>query len=265
MVLLTKKYSLETEMENVGATSILAQAEPGKEPEDRTIFEKYAQPCLAELMGSTLFVAAACLSVITNPEGAGPMGPALAHGFSLGIMVAVLGKISGGHFNPAVTLAALAAGGLSPLLLLPYWLCQLSGGMLGALLAKSMVPEAIFFNRTGGGCMVQEGCTVGMAVCAELTFSFLLLLAVLMGSLAEHSKTPLAPFCIGFALATGILVSGSISGSCLNPARAFGPALISTHWDNHWVYWIGPLTSAVLASVLYRTVLAGRSRRLFLK
>uniref|UniRef100_A0A7M4EMN5 Aquaporin 8 n=1 Tax=Crocodylus porosus TaxID=8502 RepID=A0A7M4EMN5_CROPO len=227
---------------------------PVKGGEDRTIFEKYAQPCLAELMGSTLFVAAACLSVITNPEGAGPMGPALAHGFSLGIMVAVLGKISGGHFNPAVTLAALAAGGLSPLLLLPYWLCQLSGGMLGALLAKSMVPEAIFFNRTGGGCMVQEGCTVGMAVCAELTFSFLLLLAVLMGSLAEHSKTPLAPFCIGFALATGILVSGSISGSCLNPARAFGPALISTHWDNHWVYWIGPLTSAVLASVLYRCV-----------
>ncbi|XP_059588182.1 aquaporin-8 isoform X2 [Alligator mississippiensis] len=211
MVLLTKEYSLETEMENVGATSILAQAEPGKEPEDRTIFE------------------------------------------------------NGGHFNPAVTLAALAAGGLSPLLLLPYWLCQLSGGMLGALLAKSMVPEAIFFNRTGGGCMVQDGSTVGMAVCAELTLSFLLLIAVLMGSLAEHSKTPLAPFCIGFALATGILVSGSISGSCLNPARAFGPALISTHWDNHWVYWIGPLTSAVLASVLYRIVLAGRSRRLFLK
>ncbi|KAM7146196.1 aquaporin-8-like [Macrochelys suwanniensis] len=152
-----------------------AAAGPRKEPENPTAFEKYIQPCLAELGGSILFMVVAPLSVITGP---------LRQRW-----------LVDGHW-----------GSVFPFLLVPFWLCQLSGGILGALLARSVMVEDVFSNRTGGGCMVQEGSMVALAVSTELMLSSLLILIVQMGALAEHSKTQLVPFCISFTLTMGILV-----------------------------------------------------------
>ncbi|MEE6506781.1 hypothetical protein FKM82_007852 [Ascaphus truei] len=254
------------EMElSMGSASREDLATQNKEKDEPTILEKYVQPCLAELLGSTLFFSVGCLSVLINPHGAGPLMPALAHGFTLAALISVLGNISGGHFNPVITLAVVISGGLTPVLLVPYWICQLSGGILGALLAKGLADEASFVNRTGAACMVDSGSSVVRAVGVEMSLTCLLILTVLMGALGDRSKTPLAPFSIAFTLVAGILAGGSISGSCLNPARALGPAVVSYYWDDHWVYWVGPASGAVMMSIIYRFLLAGRSHRLFLK
>ncbi|TFK04504.1 apoptotic protease-activating factor 1 [Platysternon megacephalum] len=134
--------------------------------------------------------------------------------------------------------------------------------------------EEVFSNQTGEGCTVQEGSTVVMAVGTELMLSSLLILTIQMGALAEHSKTQLAPFCISFTLTTDILAlspyalntslispfSDSISRSCLNTAQAFDPASVSSHWDNHWVYWIGSLANAAFMSIIYRNDCAQKAQ-----
>ncbi|KAM4664568.1 aquaporin-8-like [Discoglossus pictus] len=257
------QYISETELQNVGSISREALTSRNEEKEELTILERYVQPCLAELLGSILFFTMGCLSVIMNPPGAGPLLPALAHGLTLVSLISVLGNVSGGHFNPAITLAVVISGGLTPVLLLPYWVCQLSGGMLGALLAKGLADEVSFANRTGAVCVVES--SVGKAVGVEIVGSFLLIFAVLMGVLGDRSKTPVAPFSVAFTVASGILAGGSISGSCLNPARALGPAVVAGFWDYHWVYWVGPVSAALMASLIYRFLLAGRSHRLLLK
>ncbi|XP_047568819.1 aquaporin-8 isoform X3 [Lutra lutra] len=99
-------------------------------------YEWFLQPCLVELLGSALFIFIGCLSVIENGTDTGLLQPALAHGLALGLLIATLGNISGGHFNPAVSLAATLIGGLNLVMLLPYWISQLCGGLIGAALAK---------------------------------------------------------------------------------------------------------------------------------
>ncbi|XP_018409127.1 PREDICTED: aquaporin-8-like [Nanorana parkeri] len=257
------EYIQETELRAVPSASREVLTDQDKV--ELNVLEKYIQPCLVELLGSTLFFSIGCLSVLVNPDGAGPLLPALAHGLSLAVVISVLGNISGGHFNPAVTLSVVTCGGLTPILLVPYWICQLSGGMLGALLAKGLADEQAFLNHSGAACMVGEDTSVGKAVGVEIVFSFFLILAVVMGAVGERSQTPLASYSIGFTVITGILAGSSISGSCLNPARALGPAVVTGYWDYHWVYWVGPASAAILVSLFYRLLLAGRRHRLILK
>ncbi|XP_044155715.1 aquaporin-8-like [Bufo gargarizans] len=257
--------SLETELEIMGSTSREALAAKDEDNSEFNIFEMFVQPCLAELVGCVLFISIGCLSVLVNPVGAGPLLPALTHGLALAVVISVLGNISGGHFNPAVTLAVVISGGLTPILLVPYWVCQLAGGMLGALLAKGLADESSFVNHTGAVCMLDSETSLGKAVGVEIVFSFFLVFAVVMGAVGERSRTPLAPYSIAFTLVTGILAGGSISGSCLNPSRALGPAVVAGYWDYHWVYWVGPASGAIIVSLIYRLLLAGKSHRLFLK
>ncbi|XP_053310127.1 aquaporin-8-like [Spea bombifrons] len=256
------KDIFETELRDMSSTS---REVLGGQKHEPNVLEKFVQPCLVELLGSTLFFSIGCLSVLINPEGAGPLIPALAHGLTLASLISVLGNVSGGHFNPAVTLAVVISGGLTPILILPYWICQLSGGMLGALLARGLADEALFLNRTGAACIVHSGTSVGKAVGVEIVLSFFLIFTVLMGALGDRSKTQLAPYSVAFTVVAGILTGGSISGSCLNPARALGPAVVSGYWDYHWVYWVGPIAGALIVSIIYRFLLAGRSHRLFFK
>ncbi|KAM3921395.1 aquaporin-8-like [Leptodactylus fuscus] len=257
--------SHDTELQMMGSTSREALTPKDPENEELNIFERFVQPCLVELLGSFLFISIGCLSVLVNPAGAGPLLPALAHGLALATVISVLGNISGGHFNPAVTLGVVISGGLTPILMVPYWACQLGGGMLGALLAKGLADESSFVNHTGAVCMLGNESSVGRAVGVEIVFSFLLVLAVVMGTMGDRSQTPLAPYSIAFTVLIGILAGGSISGSCLNPSRALGPAVVAGYWDYHWVYWVGPASGAITVSLIYRFLLGGRSHRLFLK
>ncbi|XP_012860916.1 aquaporin-8 isoform X1 [Echinops telfairi] len=227
---------------------------------------KFVQPCLVELLGSAFFVFIGCLSVIHNEMGTGLLGPALAHGMALGLIVAMLGNISGGHFNPAVSLAAMLTGGLSLMMLLPYWFSQLCGGLIGAVLAKEVSSKERFQNTSGAAFVtVQEPGQVMRAVVMEFILTTLLCLTVCMSTINQRTKSPLAPFAIGCAVTVAILTGGTISGACMNPARAFGPAIMANHWKFHWIYWAGPLLASLLVGVLIRLFLGDENTRLILK
>ncbi|XP_003514369.3 aquaporin-8 [Cricetulus griseus] len=231
-----------------------------------SFYERYIQPCMAELLGSALFIFIGCLSVIENNPNAGLLQPALAHGLALGLIIAILGNISGGHFNPAVSLAVTLIGGLNIMLLIPYWISQLFGGLIGAALAKAVSPEERFWNASGAAfATVQEEGQVAVALGTEIILTMLLALAVCMGAVNGKTKGPLAPFSIGFSVIVDILAGGAISGACMNPARAFGPAVMAGYWDFHWIYWLGPLLAGLFVGLLIRLFIGDEKTRLILK
>ncbi|XP_028620076.1 aquaporin-8 isoform X2 [Grammomys surdaster] len=229
-------------------------------------YEQYVQPCIVELLGSALFIFIGCLSVIENSPNTGLLQPALAHGLALGLIIATLGNISGGHFNPAVSLAVTLIGGLKTMLLIPYWISQLFGGLIGAALAKVVSPEERFWNASGAAFgIVQEQEQVAEALGVEIILTMLLVLAVCMGAVNEKTMGPLAPFSIGFSVIVDILAGGGISGACMNPARAFGPAVMAGYWDFHWIYWLGPLVAGLFVGLLIRLFIGDDKTRLILK
>ncbi|XP_049645511.1 aquaporin-8 isoform X2 [Suncus etruscus] len=229
-------------------------------------YEKFVQPCLVELLGSALFIFIGCLSVIGNEASLGLLQPALAHGLALGLLIATLGNISGGHFNPAVSLTAMLIGGLNLMMLLPYWISQFCGGLIGAALAKAVTPEDRFWNASGAAfAIVQESSQVAGAVVAEIVLTTVLLLAVCMGAINEKTQGPLAPFSIGFSVTVDILAGGAVSGACMNPARAFGPAVVANYWNFHWIYWLGPFLASAFVGLLVRFFIGDAKIRLILK
>ncbi|XP_071777337.1 aquaporin-8-like [Centroberyx gerrardi] len=225
-------------------------------------FERHVQPCLAELLGSALFILVGCLSVIENTEGTGRLQPALAHGLALGIVIAVLGEISGGHFNPAVSVSVFLIGGLNVFQLVPYILAQLCGGMMGAGLAKVITPEGNYANSTGAAFTTVKGdAQIGPATVAEMAMTLFLTMVVCMGAVNKRTSSLLAPLCIGLTVTADILVGGAVSGACMNPARAFGPAVMANHWSYHWIYWVGPMSGAMLTGSIIRLLMGDRNIR----
>ncbi|XP_030339138.1 aquaporin-8 [Strigops habroptila] len=229
-------------------------------------YERRVQPCVAELLGTAIFVCIGCLSVVDDAAGTGRLQPALAHGLTLGLTIAVLGDISGGHLNPAVSLGMWLVGGLNITMLIPYWVSQLFGAAIGAGLAKAVAASERYGNASGGAfSIITADDQVPSVLGGEIIMTFLLILVVCMGAANGKTKTPLAPFCIGFSVTVNVLAGGGVSGACMNPARAFGPALVANYWDYHWVYWVGPMLAALLVSALVRTLLGDGNTRLLLK
>ncbi|KAF7659616.1 hypothetical protein LDENG_00295520 [Lucifuga dentata] len=229
-----------------------------------TIFEQYLQPCLAELFGTTLFVFVGCSSVIGNVEGA--IQPAVAHGLALGVLILMLGQISGGHFNPAVSVSVYLCGGMELLLLLPYILTQMLGAMIGAGLTKGIYPSSDFLAASGGAFnMVKTSGALGGATLAEMIMTLFLTTVVCMLAINSQTQSKLAPFGIGLTVTACILAGGSVSGACMNPARAFGPALVANHWNHHWIYWVGPICGALLTVTFIRLLFGDQKTRVLLK
>uniref|UniRef100_A0A4W4EGV5 Aquaporin 8a, tandem duplicate 1 n=1 Tax=Electrophorus electricus TaxID=8005 RepID=A0A4W4EGV5_ELEEL len=224
-----------------------------------SVFQLYVQPWLAELVGSALFIFTGCMSVIENGQDTGSLQPALAHGLALGIVIALLGEISGGHFNPAVSVSVCLVGGLNIILLIPYIAAQLCGGLIGASLAKV------------GKTVLYLGFKMTMSLNSSNVFekivvmTLFLTLSVCMGAVNSKTRTFLAPFCIGLTVTADVLAGGAISGACMNPARAFGPAAVAHYWTYHWIYWVGPMIGALLTGTLIRLMLGDERIRLLLK
>ncbi|XP_060795683.1 aquaporin-8a.1 [Neoarius graeffei] len=229
-------------------------------------FERYVQPCLAELIGSTLFIFVGCTSVIGNVGITGSVQPALAHGLALAIVIGVFGEISGGHFNPAVSVCVFLVGGMELILLIPYVLVQMLGGMIGAGLAKAISPPIEFSNASGAAfTAVSSNADVGVATVAEIVMTLFLTMVVSMGAVNERTRCLFVPFLIGLTVTANILAGGMVSGACMNPARAFGPAVVANHWAFHWVYWIGPMAGALLSATIIRLLIGDKKIRVVFK
>jgi aquaporin Z len=177
---------------------------------------------------------------------------AFAHGLILAVMIAALGAISGGHFNPAVTFGFLVTGRMNPVNAVLYWVAQLLGAVVAAFLLTSM--GGISYVAAGTPA-VAENVGTGMAIVLEAVATFFLVFVVFGTAVDERAPKSVYPFAIGLTLAAGIMAIGSITGAALNPARAFGPALATGEWKRHFVYWVGPLAGGGIAGLLQHYLL----------
>lgn len=211
---------------------------------------------LAEFISTLIFVFAgegsgmafAKLTSDASTTPAGLVAVALAHGLGLFVAVAVGANISGGHVNPAVTFGALVGGHITLLRGILYWIAQLLGATVACLLLKYTTG-----GLTTSAFSLSSGVGVGNAVVFEIVMTFGLVYTVYATAVDPKKGTlgTIAPICIGFIVGANILAGGAFDGASMNPARAFGPALVSWTWEHHWIYWVGPLAGGGLAGVIY--------------
>jgi MIP family channel proteins len=181
----------------------------------------------------------------------------LTQGLVLFLLVLTFGAVSGGHFNPAVTVAAAALRRIDPIDAVVYILAQLSGGVLGALLVKGLLLDEGRAGNYGAATIspLLGGDLQGAIV--EGLGTFLLVLAVCAVALNPRARREWAPLAIGFTLTFVVMIFGPLTGAAVNPARWFGPALIGDEFGGTWPYIVGPLVGALLAAAVYRFVIAG--------
>jgi len=181
----------------------------------------------------------------------------LVHGFVLFGLIVTLGAASGGHFNPVVTLAAAILRRIDPVDAAVYILAQLSGGVLGALLVKGLLLDEGRASHYGATTISPILGHEYLGAIVEAIGAFLLVLAVCAVAFNPRARHEWAPLAIGLTLGLDAMIFGPLTGSAVNPARWFGPALIGNEFGGTWPYLIGPIIGAVLAAVVYRFVIAG--------
>jgi MIP family channel proteins len=217
----------------------------------------------AEFVGTFLLVLFIGLILsVQSPDGLGYREFAvvgLLHAFVLTMLVATLGGTSGAHFNPAVTVTLAALRKISPVDAVVYIAVQLAGAVAAALVVKAVLidpADAVHFGATGVNQKFVSG--DGGAFAAELIGSFALMWAIMGMAVNPRSDRSWAPFVIGATLGFAVMAVGPITGAGLNPARAFGPALVGTEFGGAgtflFVYVLGPVVGALLAGVLYSAI-----------
>lgn len=246
--------------ENKTEVFIVSEVED-KVERKKSKYEWFVQPCLAEVLGTFILVFVGCASVVGN-SGTSPLQPALAQGLTVAVLITMFAPISGGHFNPVVSLSFYLCGEMELSLLLPFMVSQMIGATIAAVLTKAMYPAEVYTNSLGGAFVTGA---VGTAMIAETVFTLILIVVVCLGGINKATHTPWAPICVGLIVAANILSGATVSGACMNPVRAFGPAVAANHWENHWVYWIGPVCGTLLSVVFIRLFLGDQKTRLVLK
>ncbi len=178
---------------------------------------------------------------------AGLVGVALAHGFVLAVFVYIYGNVSGTHVNPAVTFGLALNGTVKWGEAVVYWVAQFLGAILAAFLVK------IFFGDVKAGATVGSLTTSApvMAMIVEAVLTFFLVNTVLHAAVAGKAG-PFAGWAIGITLTFAILAGGPLTGASLNPARTFGPALFTNGLGSYWIYLVGPLLGAAIATGIFK-------------
>ncbi len=223
--------------------------------------ERYVKPAVAELVGTFafFFIGAGAIVTDTYSKGAvGLLGIALAHGLILSIMISAFGATSGGHFNPAVTIGFAVTRRIKLDVAAVYIIAQLVGGTLAGLALRAIFAESVWKVTHLGTPALAPGVSFGTGVLVEAILTFFLLLAV-FGTAVDARAPKIGGFGIGLTVMVDILVGGPLTGASMNPARTFGPALASGYWDNHLVYWIGPIIGGAIAALLYEYVILRES------
>jgi len=212
--------------------------------------ESLLRRSVAEFIGTfTLIFIGGGAGIISHSD---IVAVALANGLAIGIMVSNLGHISGGHFNPAITLGFLSTKRITASLAGLYWACQLLGAVAAALILRELT--SLKALRSGAIPIPASHPHVsdGKAIVFELILTFFLVFAVWATAVDPRGTfKAIAGLAIGLTITIDVLMGGRFTGAAMNPARAFGPELAGKLWTSWWVYWIGPFLGALLASQLY--------------
>lgn len=191
--------------------------------------------------------------VVGAPSGLANLASiGLAHGLTIGVMIAALGAISGGHFNPAVTFGFVVTGRMKPLTGLYYWIAQLVGATVAGLVLLGVIGSKAVADGTPN---LASNVSFGTGVLVEAVLTFFLVLVIFGTAVDGRAPKSIFPLAIGLTIALDIMGGGPLTGASMNPSRTFGPALASGMWSNHLVYWIGPLIGGALAALLSHYVL----------
>lgn len=217
---------------------------------------------LAELIGTFLLVffitSVVVLFVATGNQaqfGSDFAVVGLAQGFALFGIIVMFGAVSGGHFNPVVTLAAAMIKRIAPVDALIYMLAQLSGGVLGALLTKGLLLDEGRATHYGAGAVSPLlGNNFDGAV-VEAIGTFCLVLVILVAVFSKKGAKDWAPLAIGATLVFLIMIGGPLTVGTFNPARWFGPALVGNSWGDVWPFLVGPIVGALAATGVFKYVL----------
>ena len=212
--------------------------------------------CLSELLGTYLLVliGPGTVTAVSLAQGITTFEAlviiAFAFGATVAIVILLLGRISGAHINPAVTLAHTIAGKTTLEMFVPYISFQVLGGLLGAFTVK------LIFSQFGspadlGTTKLAGGVSLPVGTLLEAVGTFVLAMSGFVASLRVHKK-PGEAALIGSTLFVVILALGPLTNASLNPARSLGPALASGYLTNLYVYWLGPLTGGLIAGLAFR-------------
>ena len=213
----------------------------------------------AEFIGTALFVLVGAGSVVANVSGAaGQVGVALAHGVGLAVLVTIMMPISGGHLNPAVSVALWIGQQIDLKTLGKYVAAQLLGAIVGALLIKALFPASLGRIASLGTPQMSGAMGLYTGIALEALFTFFLVSAV-FGTCVNPQAQRVGGFAIGLTVLAVALGGGNLTGAVMNPARAFGPALVSLDWVSQGVYWVGPLIGAAVAAAAWKYLLLPRS------
>ncbi|OIW21065.1 hypothetical protein TanjilG_28511 [Lupinus angustifolius] len=180
---------------------------------------------------------------------------AVAHGLVVAVMISAA-HISGGHLNPAVTLGLLVGGHITFYRSIFYWIDQFVAASLASYLLYYLTGgQRIPVHTLGSGVGYGEGVIWEIV----LTFSLIFTVYGTMVDPKKRSEGGTGPIVVGFVVGANILAGGAFSAASMNPARSFGPALVSGNWTDHWVYWVGPLIGGALAGFIYENFFIHRS------
>lgn len=211
---------------------------------------------VAEGIGTFVFIFVAIGATMANWQSGGALGTvgvAMASGLTLAAMIYALYHVSGAHLNPAITIAMWATGHIKTVMAVGYIVAQLVGSVVAAIFVKilfgTMAPQ-YFLGDVALGINVSPG----LAIVTEAVLAFFLVW-IFFGTLVDKKTTPgFGGLAVGFALITSIIVAGNLTMGALNPARSFGPALLTSHWATHYVYWVGPVVGALIAGFIYNYI-----------
>jgi MIP family channel proteins len=212
---------------------------------------------IAEFIGTFALIFIGAGSIVSDRFTGGGVtlvGIALAHGLTIAAMVSAFGHVSGAHLNPAVTVGAFLGRKISAGDAVAYGISQLAGAAAGALMLTAVFDRASREAANLGTPALASGITTAQGLAFEIVATFLLVIVVFATAIDPRGAfTVVSGIPIGLVVTFDIFAGGPLTGAAMNPARAFGPALVSGLWTNHWIYWVGPLVGGAIAALLYST------------
>ncbi len=213
--------------------------------------------CVAEFIGTFALIFVGVGAIYHN---VGLLAVAFAHGLTIAVMVSATAAISGGHLNPAVTFGLWLGGRIELKRSLAYWAAQLAGASVAAFVLLFLFTDQLDPDKgtslartivaSGTPDLPAKGITIFQGILIEAILTFFLVFVV-YGTAVDARAPKIGGLAIGLTVTLDILFGGPFTGAAMNPARTFGPALASGHWENQFIYWVGPLLGGGLGGLVY--------------